>query len=134
MNRYLSKAPIALLAIVVVTLLAGCSAATNRSIQASLYADKTVTCTSGSMTMILEGSSYHHKGFIQVNGSDRVETAYQDSGVESSWYWGGYSVSGEYVFNNTRYKYKVIASATGSGYYIDALTNTKTPLSCNTTS
>jgi hypothetical protein len=82
------------------------------------------------MEMILEGSSYHKKGFIRVNGSDRVETAYQDSAVESTWYWGGYSVSGEYIFNNTRYKYKTIVSATGEGLYINALTNTNTPLNC----
>ena len=127
---YLPSSLKVLLVAVGIISLVGCSAATNRSIQASLYADKTVRCTSGNMKMVLEGSSYHKKGFIQVNGSERVETAYQDSGVESTWYWGGYSVSGEDIFNNTRYKYKAIVSATGEGVYISALTNKNTPMSC----
>lgn len=119
-----------LLSICFMIILTSCSVATQRSLQASIYADKSYECSGGNMVFKLEGASSFQKGYMRVNGSERVPTYYQDSGVESRWYWGAYSSKDSTVFDNTKHRYKLIVEASGSGVYYNLERNKVISLSC----
>lgn len=108
----------------------GCSVEAVKSARASVYADKEYICSSQNLNFQLEGSSDYQQGYIRVNDSNRIQTHYQDAGVESTWYWGAYVNETDTVLNNTRYKYKLVITPTGEGVYYNKGTDTKTILSC----
>ncbi len=101
-----------------ILIVTGCAASEQRSINASLYADKVVTCTGSGLQFTLEGSSRYGKGYIQVNGSDRIDTVYEDSGVEATWWWGKRVEAGSSKLTHGNYNYRVIVAATSEGWYV----------------
>lgn len=82
------------------------------------------------MVFRLEGASQYQKGYIRVNDSDRVATLYQDSGVESRWFWGSYVNNDSTIFDNSKYRYKIMVEASGSGIYFNTERDTKVLLTC----
>jgi hypothetical protein len=59
-----------------------------------------------------------------------VATLYQDSGVESRWYWGSYVNNDSTIFDNSKHRYKIMVEASGSGIYLNIERDTKILLTC----
>lgn len=127
MNKaFCSRLKLLVTVLSVALLSTGCT----KGIVAAIWADNEYICTATDLVFHLEGSSAAQKGYVRVNDSDRVDAGYQFSGIESTWYWGGYGLGGDTVFHITRHQYKIKVSQTGEGIYFNRITNTKTMLKC----
>lgn len=104
-------------------LLTGCT----KSLLASLHKDVEWNCQAFSSEYVLtskyvfEGAIDIKKGYVQINGSDRIMTDFEFTGFDSVWRWGSKTET-TYGNANRYYRMTAIIDPDGRGSIYDHVT------------